>query len=102
MHNKEISAGMSDDKFIHVPVPMISSDGSRYFIYVSLPGDYSTEDHKKLVSILSVYVTDIKKNEITIKTNKTKEFLPDFKDLSLVGTEPTIEVNTTLDATLPK
>lgn len=104
MAGKEMKAGISEDQFICVPVPMISQDGERYFSYVSLPKDYTLEDHKRMMSILALYVKEDKRSASApqIKSVKGDDFLADFKELPMVNTESgvntTMQVNSAVEA----
>lgn len=103
MAGREMSKGISEEQFIHVPIPMVAQDGERYFSYVSLPKDYSLEDHKRMMGILSLYVKEDKRSVAApqVRSAKSDDFLADFKELPMVnaesGVDTTLQVNSALD-----
>ncbi len=107
MAGREMNKGISEEQFIQVPIPMVSQDGERYFSYVSLPRDYTADDHRRMVSILSLYVKEERKSAAApqVRRVKSDDFLADLKELPMVNTETgvdtTLQVNSALEIMTP-
>ncbi|MBV4411277.1 hypothetical protein J0B02_00190 [Enterobacteriaceae bacterium YMB-R22] len=101
---RDMNTGISEEKFIRVPVPMVSQDGERFFTYVSLPKDYKEEDHRRMMNILAFYVKEDKKNSSDVKTSRKDVFLPDFNELARVtgDIDADLRVNAALDTITTK
>ena len=107
MAGREMNKGISEEQIIQVPIPMVSQDGELYFSYVSLPIDYTLDDHRRMVGILALYVKEERKSVAPpqVRSVKSDDFLADFKELPMVNTETgvdtTLQVNSALEIMPP-